>query len=304
MLAGIPLFKSDDERIAKYYSNRRTGEDDDVIDMPSGRPADMVKSVLIFIAGVLIIIVIWHIFAWYYNEFTDKLMKFPYPLETFQTLYAYLFENKQMFMKSIYDHLAASLRRWFIAFIISTVLGVILGTILGLWKKIYPIAISPINIIQMIPGMAWLPVAMLMFGLSEKSAMLIIFIISFVIITLNVAGGIRRIPEVYLRAGEMMGANKAVMSLKIILPFAALDIVNGLRLGMGSAWRVLISAEMVIATGIGIGYAISALRAVLDYVGSFACIAVICFVGLVINKLVFVNIEKYVRHKLGMDEDV
>ncbi len=298
------MFRTDDERIAKYYGNRRKGEDDDTIDLPSGRPMEILKSIFIFLAGIAIIIIIWHLFAFYYNEFTDKLMKFPYPLETFQTLYAYLFENKQMFMRSIYDHLGASLRRWIIAFLLSTLLGVLLGTVLGLWKKIYPIAISPVNIIQMIPGMAWLPVAMLMFGLSEKSAMLIIFIISFVIITINVSAGIRKIPEVYLRAGEMMGAGKAVMSMKIILPFAALDIVNGLRLGMGSAWRVLISAEMVIATGIGIGYAISALRGILDYVGSFACIAVICLVGLVINKLVFVNIEKYVRHKLGMDEDV
>ena len=83
-----------------------------------------------------------------------------------------------------------------------------------------------------------------------------------------------------------------------------MDIVNGLRLGMGSAWRVLISAEMVISTGLGIGFAISALRNILDYVGAFACIAVICCIGLLIDKVIFVNIEKYVRHRLGMDEDV
>lgn len=152
--------------------------------------------------------------------------------------------------------------------------------------------------------MAWLPVAMLMFGLGDDSAVFIIFIICYVIITINVAGGIRRIPEVYILTADMMGAPAVVRIIKVILPCAALDIVNGLRMGMGSAWRVLISAEMVIATGIGIGYAISALRAVLDYVGSFACIAVICVIGLLIDKLIFVNIEKYMRHKLGMDMDV
>ena len=231
-------------------------------------------------------------------------MKFPYPLEAFQRLGEYLFDGRKMYGKSIYQHIGASMKRWLTAFALSTFLGIILGTVLGMAKKIYPIAISPINIVQMIPGMAWLPIAILVFGLSDESSMFIIFTISFVIVTLNVAGGIRRIPEVYNRVAAMMGAGIPVKVFKVALPFAALDIVNGLRLGMGSAWRVLISAEMVISTGLGIGFAISALRNILDYVGSFACIAVICCIGLLIDKVVFVNIEKYVRHKLGMDEDV
>ncbi|MGN1045243.1 MAG: ABC transporter permease [Candidatus Methanomethylophilaceae archaeon] len=296
-------FRGDDYRISKYYGNRES-EDSEYISMPSGTPAGILKAVLIFLVGVLIVFLIWQGYAWYYNECFDRVMKFPYPLETMERLWEYLFEDRMMFMRSIYEHIAASMKRWLTAFLLSTFCGVLLGTVLGLCRKVYPVAMSPINIVQMIPGMAWLPVAMLMFGLSDESSILIIFIISFVIITINVAGGIRRIPEVYIRAADMMGAGLSVRVLKIVLPFAALDIVNGLRLGMGSAWRVLISAEMVISTGLGIGYAISALRSVLDYVGSFSCIAVICVIGLVIDKVVFVNIEKYVRHRLGMDSDV
>ena len=272
--------------------------------MPNATLIGFLKAVAIFFLGVAIVILIWQAFAWYYNEFFDRIMKFPYPAETFQRLWEYLFEGRTMYAKSIYRHIGASMKRWLTAFALSTFCGIILGTILGMAKKIFPIAISPINIVQMIPGMAWLPVAILVFGLSDKSAIFIIFTISFVIITLNVAGGIRRIPDVYNRVAAMMGAGLSVRVFKVTLPFAMLDIVNGLRLGMGSAWRVLISAEMVISTGLGIGYAISALRNVLDYVGSFACIAVICCIGLVIDKVIFVNIEKYVRHKLGMDEDV
>ena len=300
----IDLFGSDDDRrISKYYC-RRESADSDYIDMPNGNLAGFLKAVVIFLLGIAIVIVIWQGFAWYYNEYFDRIMKFPYPLETFQRLSEYLFDHRLMYMRTIYEHVGASLKRWLIAFALSTFFGVILGTILGMFKKMYPVAISPINIVQMIPGMAWLPVAILMFGLSDKSAMFIIFTISFVIITINVAGGIRRIPDVYNRVADMMGAGIAVKVFKVVLPFAALDIVNGLRLGMGSAWRVLISAEMVISTGLGIGFAISALRSVLDYVGSFACIAVICAIGLLIDKVIFVNIEKFVRHKLGMDGDV
>lgn len=294
---------SDDERIAKYFGNRRA-DDNDMIELPSGTYRGVLKGALIFLAGIAIILLIWQGFAWYYNECFDRLLKFPYPLETLQQPWEYFFEGRAMLGTTIYAQLEASLGRWITAFLLSTFLGLVTGMILGYFSKLYPILISPINIIQMIPGMAWLPVAMLMFGLGDDSAVFIIFIICYVIIAINVAGGIRRIPEVYIRTADMMGAPAVVRIFKVILPCAALDIVNGLRMGMGSAWRVLISAEMVIATGIGIGYAISALRSVLDYVGSFACIAVICVIGLLIDKLIFVNIEKYMRHKLGMDMDV
>lgn len=294
---------SDDERIAKYFGNRRA-DDNDMIELPSGTYRGVLKGVLIFLLGISVILLIWQGFAWYYNEFFDRLLKFPYPLETLQQLWDYLFNGKMMLGTTIYVHLQASLTRWITAFLLATFLGLVLGMIIGYFSKIYPIMISPINIIQMIPGMAWLPVALLMFGLGDEAAIFIIFIICFVIITINVSGGIRKIPDVYIRTADMMGAPTVVRVFKVILPCAALDIVNGLRMGMGSAWRVLISAEMVIATGIGIGYAISGLRYMVDYAGSFACIAVICCIGLIIDKLIFVNIEKYMRHKLGMDMDV
>ena len=296
-------FGDDDDRISRYYSNRE-GDDSEYIDMPSSTPSDILKAVLTFAAGIAIILIIWQGFAWYYNEMFDRMLKFPYPAESLRDLCDYLFGGKPMFDMDIWVHIKASLKRWLIAFMLATLCGLVLGIILGIMKRAYPILISPINIIQMIPGLAWLPVAILMFKFSDKAAIFIIFIIAFVIITITVAGGIKRIPAVYLRAADMMGAGPSVKVLKVIIPFAALDIVNGLRLGMGSAWRVLISAEMVIATGTGIGYAISALRSNLDYVGSFACIIIICAIGLLIDKVIFVKIEKYVRHRLGMDLDV
>lgn len=293
----------DDVRIAKNYSKREGSSD--IINLRSGTPASILKGILIFLIGVAIILIIWQVFAWYYNEYLGYyLLHFPTPVESLNRLWEYFTEYRLVLGYTIYEHLGASLTRWFTAFILSAIAGLILGTILGCSRTLYPIGISPVNVIQMIPGMAWLPVALLLFGLGDDAAIFIIFLISFVIITINVAGGMRRIPEVFLRASDMMGAKGIIRIFKVILPFAALDIINGLRLGMGSAWRVLISAEMLVATGLGVGYAISALRGVLDYVGSFACIVVIGAIGLIVDKVIFVNIEKYARHKLGMDQDV
>ena len=260
---------------------------------------------MIFLAGVMIILTIWALFAWYYNDYLGiYLLHFPTPQESLSRFWEYFTENRNVLGYTIYEHIEASLTRWLTAFALSAVLGLMAGVILGYSRTLYPIGMSPVNVIQMIPGMAWLPVALLIFGLGDDAAIFIIFLISFVIITMSVAGGIRRIPEVFLRASDMMGAKGMIRVFKVLLPFAALDIIAGLRLGMGSAWRVLISAEMLVATGLGVGYAISALRGVLDYIGSFACIVVIAVIGLLMDKVVFVSIEKYARHKLGMDQDV
>lgn len=294
----------DDARIAKHYSRR--GGDADTIEMGSDIPSSIARSAIIFLLGITIVLLLWQILAWYFNEFMGYyLLRFPYPTESFARIVEYLSEERGMLGYSIFDHLGASLKRWLTGFALAAVAGIVLGTILGSSRRLYPIGISPVNIIQTVPGMAWLPVALLLFGLGDDSAVFIIFLISFVIITINVAGGMRRIPEVFLRASDMMDARGLLRVFKILLPFATLDVINGLRLGMGSAWRVLISAEMMVATGLGLGYAISTLRSVsLDYTGSFSCIIIIAAVGMTIDKLFFVNIEKYARHKLGMDQDV
>ena len=291
-----------DSRISRYSSNREEGSE--YIELPSSRISELLKTILIFFAGLTIILLIWQVYAWYANEFSGNLLKFPYPMESMSMLIAYIKQEELIFGIPLIDHVKASLGRWLEAFFLSAVCGIGLGVTLGCLKQIYPIAISAVNIIQMIPGAAWIPVAILMLGIGDAPAVFIIFLISFVIITINVSGGIRRIPEVYIRAADMMGANIFMKLFKVILPFALLDTINGLRLGMGSAWRVLISAEMIIGTGVGIGFVISELRGVLDYVGAFACIMIIGLIGLLIDKIFFVNIEKYVRHKLNLDEDV
>ena len=70
--------------------------------MPSSTMSDVAKGILIFAVGVSIIIAIWQGFAWYYNEMFDKLMKFPYPAESFQRLYEYVFENRTLLGRTLF----------------------------------------------------------------------------------------------------------------------------------------------------------------------------------------------------------
>ena len=127
---------SDDERIAKYFGNRQA-DNNDMIELPSGTYRGVLKGVLIFLLGISVILLIWQGFAWYYNEFFNRLLKFPYPLETLQQLWDYLFNGKMMLGTTIYAHLQASLTRWITAFLLATFLGLVLGMIIGYFSKIF-----------------------------------------------------------------------------------------------------------------------------------------------------------------------
>ena len=121
------------------------------------------------------------------------------------------------------------------------------------------------------------------------------------VITIGVSSGIRMVPTVIVDAAKMTGARGWTIFAKVLIPQATVNIINALRLGMSSAWRVLIAAEMIVGTGVGVGYSIQLTRDLLDYVGAFACITIICLAGLFFDRVVLGSIERWMRHRLGME---
>ena len=277
-----------------------TAKNTDSIALKEDRAERVTKGALIFLAGVAIVFVIWFAVAWYYNTFQMHALAFPEPLETMGQLWAYL-TGEKVLRFSIYTHLSASLERWIIGYIIASLIGIFLGMVLGYSDRLYQIGMVPVNILQMIPGLAWIPVAFLLFGLGNNTAIFIIAISAISPIAINVAAGIRRVPRVNIRTAQMVGISKIQMFDRILLPFAAVDIVTGLRIGMANAWRMLIAAEMVVGVAVGLGYTISQSVYMLDYVTSFVCIILICIIGLFIDKVIFARIEKYAKKRLGTE---
>ncbi|MDO5044418.1 MAG: ABC transporter permease [Coriobacteriia bacterium] len=251
--------------------------------------------------GLLITFLLWQFTALALNA-SGAALGFPLPVEALQRLVEYLFTNKSLYGHSIYEHILASIKRLLCAFGLASVFGILVGSVLGYFSRIYHIGMVPVAIFQMVPGLAWLPVAILIFGLGDAASVFIIFMVTAMVITIGVSSGIKMVPPVYVNAGKMMGAGPFTIFFKILIPHAAMSIVNALRLGMSSAWRVLISAEMVVGTGVGIGYSIELTRDLLDYVGAFACILVICLIGLFFDRVVLAGIERYMRGRLGFDE--
>ncbi len=270
--------------------------------VPSQRWRGRLRAAAYALAGVLIVLAIWWGFAAWYNTMGSAAMKFPTPPETFARLGEYLFGGRTLYGKSIYAHIGASLARLFAAFGLAALVGIALGCLIGSAARRYAIGMVPVSVFQMIPGLAWLPIAILVFGLGNEAAVFIIFAVASMVIAAGVASAIRMVPPVLVSAAAMMGASRLRIFATVLVPQASVTIISSLRLGMSSAWRVLIAAEMVVGTGIGIGYSIELTRDLLDYVGSFACIAAICLMGLAIDRLVLAPLERSVRRRLGLEE--
>ena len=282
-------------------SERLHDAENDVIQLGNPIPRNLLKSIGIFVVGVLFVFVVWWFVAEYYNANMMKSLKFPTPSVTFERLRFFLDDAHKLLGYTLVAHIQASMERWIKGFVAAFVIGMTFGVAMGLNDKIYKFGSVPVNILQMIPGLAWFPVTILLFGFGDESAIFIIAITVISPIAFSVASGLRRVPKVNLRVAKMSNRTRFETLTEILLPFALVDIIGGLRIGMANSWRMLIAAEMVVGVAVGLGYTINQATNMTDYPTAFVGILIICIVGLIIDKLIFANIERYARNKLGVE---
>jgi ABC-type nitrate/sulfonate/bicarbonate transport system permease component len=216
---------------------------------------------------------------------------FPSPWTTGRAL-TELLAGKPLAEHSLYRHILASLSRWGIGFAIAAAAGVAYGVAAGCSPQTERITLPIVHILQLIPGLAWIPVALLLFGIGAGATIFMIAATAFAPIAINVADGVKRVDATYLRAARMLGARGWRLIGGVLVPGALPQILCGLRIGLGSGWRVLLAAEMIVGTGTGLGYSIIQARWTLDYSSAFACLVVICAVGLLIEHGLFARLEQ------------
>jgi ABC-type nitrate/sulfonate/bicarbonate transport system permease component len=292
------ILRSKDEKVDRLLDENKG----DVIDLGDQRVRSTFSKLMIFILGLLFVILVWYVIAWFYNTYMAVSISFPDPVSTFGRAYELFTTDFKVFGSSIIEHTKASILRWIIGFFMAFTIGISIGIVLGTNEKMYQFGSVPVNILQLIPGLAWLPVMILLFGFGEEAAIFIIAVTAISPIAINVANGLRRVPKVNLRLADMSGRTRLEKFSEVLLPFALLDILAGIRIGMANGWRMLIAAEMVVGVAVGLGFVMWTQTGYLDYATAFACIVIICVIAIVIDKLVLANIESYARRRLGMEE--
>ena len=149
--------------------------------------------------------------------------------------------------------MAASATRVLTGFALATVLGVAVGMAIG-WSRTVEKLIDPLlQILRPIPPVSWIPLAIIWFGIANKPAIFLVFLGSFFPILLSTIHGVKTCDRNLLRAGAMAGGSPRNLLLHIVFPAALPSIFSGLRIAIGSAWMLSVTAEMV-AVKSGLGY--------------------------------------------------
>ncbi len=157
------------------------------------------------------------------------------------------------------EHTVDSLKRVLSGFICASLLGLSLGTIIGLYRYLEDFADGLINTLRPIPPLAWIPIAILWFGIGDASGIFIVTYAAFFPILLNTMAGVRDVDRILIRAAKSLGADEKFIVRHVILPAALPSIMTGLRIGLGISWMAIVAAELIAAQS-GLGYMIEYYR--------------------------------------------
>src|SRR5207248_5472560 len=181
----------------------------------------------------------------------------------------------------LWYHLSISLERIVIGFLIGAVPGIIIGLAMGLFAPVRAMIQPLIDATFPIPKVALLPLFIMIFGIGEESKYAIIATAVIYLVLINTAAGVRNIDRIYLDVGQNFHASRLMMFTDIALPGALPLIVAGLKLGMGVALLVIVSAEFVGAKS-GLGYLIWTSWQVFQVEKMYVGLVLIALVGVAI----------------------
>ncbi|MYM30071.1 ABC transporter permease subunit [Duganella sp. CY15W] len=187
----------------------------------------------------------------------------------------------------------SSLYRVLLGFLIGGGLALPLGLAMGMSPRVYDWFNVLVQMVRPVPPIAYIPLSMLWFGLGNPPAVFLIALGAFFPVLMNTIAGVRQVDGIYIRAARNLGASSFTMFTRVILPAAVPYILSGVRIGIGTAFIVVIVAEMV-AVNNGLGFRILEAR---EYFWSDKIIAGMITIGL-IGLAIDVGMNKLNNHLL------
>jgi NitT/TauT family transport system permease protein len=195
---------------------------------------------------------------------------------------------------------AKTLIRLVFSFMVSIVIGTALGFALALnefaRRSIRPLVVA----LQITPFIAWLPLAVVWFGLSERAVVFVAVVGAFPSVTLATISSFGQVPLILKRAGRTLGAEGWQLYRDVIFPAALPGYVGGLQQAWGFAWKALMAGELITAgiRATGLGQLLS--RSQDDVPTLVAAVAVIVVIGVAVDYLVFGKIDRRIRARRGL----
>jgi NitT/TauT family transport system permease protein len=199
--------------------------------------------------------------------------------------------------------IATSLERGILGFLISIVVATPIGLLLA---EVRPIrrAVGPIiSGLQVLPSVAWVPAAILWFGLTDATAYFVVLMGAIPSIVNGLVSGVDQVPPQLRRVGTVLGAGRTRLATLIVLPAALPGYVAGLKQGWAFSWRSLMAAEIITiggTMGFGLGSLLDTSRQLADISSVLAAILVILVIGILVELVAFAPLERRMLRRRGL----
>jgi len=201
------------------------------------------------------------------------------------------------------EAVAVSGVRLLIGFCFSILIGGLIG--LAIWRfSALDEFLGPLLLgVQTLPSVCWVPLGIVLFGLSEKGVMFVLVMGSFSAIAIALRDGLRTMPPLYRRAGVMLGASGWKLYRYVLLPASLPAVATSLRQGFSFAWRSLLGAEMLLATAHhGLGLRLQISRDIGGPADVIALMIVMIMIGMLADRWIFAKLQAAVNARFGLGQ--
>jgi NitT/TauT family transport system permease protein/sulfonate transport system permease protein len=234
------------------------------------------NEALLFSVGIIAVILIW----WLVVRFTRIGVIIPSPPAVLRRL-IFTLSHPIGRRYTLLMHLLFSLKRVVTGFCLSVASGVILGIAMGRFKMVEAVARPLFELVRPIPAVAWIPLAIVWFGIGETAKIYLIFMAGFVNIVVNTYAGAHQVDENMMGVAYMLGANEVQTFFRVVIPSCIPYIFSGMQVGLATCWMAVLAAEMV-SSREGIGWTITAGQEAGDMTQIFVGVIAIAVTGLLL----------------------
>jgi taurine transport system permease protein len=251
---------------------------------------DQASQTLWFLAPFLALLLVW-VLAITVTGIPERI--FPSPGAVWQAAVQMIGDG------TLWRHTWASIQRVAIGSLFAIALGIPFGIIMGINRYVADFFNPLLRFSVSLAGIAWIPLATLWFGYGHGTVIFIIFNAVFFSLVYSTVLGVSSIPSDFYRAASSLGANRISMILEVVIPGAMPQIVTGLRVGLGFAWRGLFAAEMI-ATNLGLGYLLFLSREFYETNKIILSMIVIGILWLLMDRMFLAPLEVRTIQRWGM----
>ncbi|HEX6580737.1 MAG TPA: ABC transporter permease subunit [Actinomycetota bacterium] len=240
--------------------------------------------------GIAVLVVVWAIVA-----AATETNSLPGPAEVWTALRGGFSDG--VFVEATIKTLIRLAFSFAAALVIGTAIGLILSASELARRSVRPLVVA----LQITPFVAWVPLALIWFGVTERAVVFVAIAGAFPAVTLATLQAIRQVPPLYVRAGRTLGATGWDLQRSVVFPAALPGYLSGVQQAWGFAWKALMAGELIVqASGAsGLGHLLDRSE---DVASILAVVAVIAVIGVAVEYLIVGAIDRRIRSKRGLLE--